>query len=192
MLVCWLVIIRNFPQYNHISLIIYRYTFYSGGKSAMIYFYVPVSVLVAINIISFLSLMFNQNLMNCWKEERKNIRANRNQYVLKSFDFLNFETLFSIRMAIKLLFITGVPWVFEIAAWLSVFLSEGSVLGSNYVYIFEISNLLNSLRGVIIFIIFIVLQPNVRSYLLTQIFNKEIPVKNSSNQPASTTQTSEL
>ena len=95
-------------------------------------------------------------------------------------------------MAIKLLFITGVPWVFEIAAWLSVFLSEGSVLGSNYVYIFEISNLLNSLRGVIIFIIFIVLQPNVRSYLLTQIFNKEIPVKNSSNQPASTTQTSEL
>ena len=95
-------------------------------------------------------------------------------------------------MAIKLLFITGVPWVFEIAAWLSVFLSEGSVLGSNYVYIFEISNLLNSLRGVIIFIIFIVLQPNVRSYLLTQIFNKEIPVKNSSNQPASSTQTSEL
>ena len=91
-------------------------------------------------------------------------------------------------MAIKLLFITGVPWVFEIAAWLSVFLSEGSVLGSNYVYIFEISNLLNSLRGVIIFILFIVLQPNVRSYLLTQIFNKEIPVKNSSNQLASSTQ----
>ena len=91
-------------------------------------------------------------------------------------------------MAIKLLFITGVPWVFEIAAWLPDFLSEGSALGNYYIYIFEISNLLNLLRGVIIFILFIVLQPNVRSYLLTQIFNKEIPDKNSSNQPVSSIQ----
>ena len=44
----------------------------------MIFFYIPVSVLLAINIIAFLTLLFNRNLMNCWKEERKNIRANRN------------------------------------------------------------------------------------------------------------------
>ena len=87
-----------------------------------------------------------------------------------------------MRMAIKLLFITGVPWVFEVAAWLPIFLSDGSVLGSNYIYIFEISNLLNSLRGVIIFIIFIVLQRDVRRYLLKRIFNKRISVKNFSNQ----------
>ena len=78
--------------------------------------------------------------------------------------------------------------MFEIAAWLPDFLSEGSALGNYYIYIFEISNLLNLLRGVIIFILFIVLQPNVRSYLLTQIFNKEIPDKNSSNQPVSSIQ----
>ena len=81
-------------------------------------------------------------------------------------------------MAIKLFFIIGVPWAFEIAAWIPIFLSDGSSLGNHYIYLFEISNLLNSLRGVIIFIIFIVLQRDVRRYLLKRIFNKnELPTE---------------
>lgn len=82
-------------------------------------------------------------------------------------------------MALKLFFITGIPWVFEIAAWLPVYLSnKPAVFQSNSVgqYVLEIGNLLNSLRGIIIFIIFIVLQRDVRHYLMLRIkriFNKD-------------------
>ena len=72
-------------------------------------------------------------------------------------------------MALKLFFITGIPWVFEFAAWLPFYLTENSFLRTNSVYFFEISNLLNSLRGVIIFIIFIVLNRDVRRFLWPRI-----------------------
>jgi hypothetical protein len=79
-------------------------------------------------------------------------------------------------MALKLFFITGIPWVFEIAAWLPIYLNDDSLLRTNFVYVFEITNLLNSLRGVIIFIIFIVLNRDVRRFLwprLKRIFIRE-------------------
>jgi len=82
-------------------------------------------------------------------------------------------------MALKLFFITGIPWIFEVAAWLPVYLSDSpDFLQSNSAgqYVLEIGNLLNALRGVIIFIIFIVLQRDVRHYLmlrLKRIFNKD-------------------
>jgi hypothetical protein len=83
---------------------------------------------------------------------------------------------FSFQMALKLFFITGIPWVFEIAAWLPIYLNDDSLLRTNFVYVFEITNLLNSLRGVIIFIIFIVLNRDVRRFLwprLKRIFIRE-------------------
>jgi hypothetical protein len=79
-------------------------------------------------------------------------------------------------MALKLFFITGIPWVFEIAAWLPIYLNDDSLLRTNFVYVFEITNLLNSLRGVIIFTIFIVLNRDVRRFLwprLKRIFIRE-------------------
>jgi hypothetical protein len=82
-------------------------------------------------------------------------------------------------MALKLFFITGIPWVFEIAAWLPIYLNDDSLLRTNFVYVFEITNLLNSLRGVIIFIIFIVLNRDVRRFLWPRL--KRIFVREDSN-----------
>jgi hypothetical protein len=96
------------------------------------------------------------------------------------FDEIDF-LLNSFKMALKLFFITGIPWVFELAAWLPVYLSESqAIFQSNSVgrYFFEIGNLLNALRGIVIFIIFIVLQRDVRHYLmlrLKRIFKKDCP-----------------
>jgi hypothetical protein len=81
-------------------------------------------------------------------------------------------------MALKLFFITGIPWVFEFAAWLPFYLTENSFLRNNSVYFFEISNLLNSLRGVIIFFIFVVFNRDVRRFLwprIKRIFFREDP-----------------
>lgn len=67
------------------------------------------------------------------------------------------------------------PWLFEILAWLPTYLPDKHpVLAANSKYFFEVSNLLNTLRGVIIFVIFILLQQNVRLYLwqhLTKFFD---------------------
>jgi hypothetical protein len=82
-------------------------------------------------------------------------------------------------MALKLFFITGIPWIFEFAAWLPFYLTDNSFLRTNAIYFFEISNLLNSLRGVIIFIIFIVLNRDVRRFLWPRL--KRIFVREDSN-----------
>ncbi len=91
----------------------------------------------------------------------------------------------SFRMAIKLFFITGVPWVFEVAAWLPIYLTDVPTFRTNSQYFFEVSNLLNSLRGVIIFIIFVVLQRDVRRFLMKRVFNIKDSVKEASNQRTS-------
>jgi hypothetical protein len=88
-------------------------------------------------------------------------------------------------MALKLFFITGIPWMFEVAAWLPVYLSDTPAFFQNNSigqYVLEIGNLLNSLRGVIIFIIFIVLQQNVRHFLMLRL--KRILNKDSSDNNA--------
>lgn len=81
-------------------------------------------------------------------------------------------------MALKLFFITGVPWIFEIIAWIPQFSLSGKRSEGNWYNIFEISNLLNSLRGVIVFLVFVVFQRDVRRYLVTRFwrifFKKEI------------------
>jgi len=82
-------------------------------------------------------------------------------------------------MAVKLFFITGIPWVFEFAAWLPFYVTENSFLRTNAVYFFEISNLLNSLRGVIIFIIFVISNRDVRRYLWPRV--KRIFIREDSN-----------
>ncbi len=82
-------------------------------------------------------------------------------------------------MALKLFFITGIPWVFEFAAWLPFYLTDNSFLRTNAIYFFEISNLLNSLRGVIIFIIFVVLNRDVRRFLWPRV--KRIFIREDSN-----------
>jgi len=70
----------------------------------------------------------------------------------------------SFQMALKLFFITGIPWIFELSNWLLPTLIP-DLLPHQMKYLFEISNLFNSLRGVIIFIVFILLQRNVRQHL---------------------------
>lgn len=74
---------------------------------------------------------------------------------------------YSIKMAVKLFFITGVPWIFEIVAWLPNYLpSISAQWRDNTKYLFEVSNLLNALRGVVVFIIFVLLRPDARRQLL--------------------------
>lgn len=90
--------------------------------------------------------------------------------ILPCLHLLNFLcSNFSIKMALKLFFITGIPWVFEFAAWLPFYLSKDSYWRVNAVYFFEISNLLNSLRGIVIFVIFIVFNRDVRRFLWPRI-----------------------
>lgn len=72
----------------------------------------------------------------------------------------------SLIMAIKLCFITGVPMLFEIIAWVpTYFPDQQPFLRDNLVYFLQVTNVLTASRGVIIFVIFIVLQANVRTYL---------------------------
>lgn len=73
-------------------------------------------------------------------------------------------------MAVKLFFIAGIPWVFEIMAWLPNYLPNVSPVWRRHtIYLFEVSNLLNSLRGVIVFIIFVLLQRDARRHLWNRI-----------------------
>lgn len=96
--------------------------------------------------------------------------------------FFQLVFAFSFKMALKLFFITGIPWVIEVAGWLPVYLYGASVVfkdNSQLQYFFYFGNLLNSLRGVVIFIIFILLQRDVRHYLTLRM--KRIFHKGSSN-----------
>jgi len=63
-------------------------------------------------------------------------------------------------MALKLFFITGIPWVFEVVNWI---LTVTGHYPSNL--LFDTANLCNSLRGIIIFFVFVLLQRNVRLHL---------------------------
>ena len=69
--------------------------------------------------------------------------------------------------AIKLFFIAGTPWIFEIFAWLPSYFKTGisPQWRQNTVYLFAVSNTLNALRGVVVFIMFVLLQRDVRRYL---------------------------
>ncbi len=82
--------------------------------------------------------------------------------------------------------------MFEIAAWLSTHLTGATFLQNNSQYFFEISNLLNSLRGVVIFFIFVVLQRDVRRFLLHKIFKKKDSAKDNRDQTATNIQTETL
>ncbi|KAI9556235.1 hypothetical protein GHT06_018809 [Daphnia sinensis] len=161
---------------------------FADGTSALIFFYIPVGSLLLFDIACFLTLLFNPNLMHCWKgKQGLTMRTNRNT----SKDSKQEQ---DIKMALKLFFITGIPWVFEFAAWLPFYLSKDSFLRVNAVYFFEISNLLNSLRGVVIFVIFIVFNRDVRRFLwprIRRIFfqaDSTIPGRTRSNmeEPSST------
>lgn len=68
-------------------------------------------------------------------------------------------------MAVKLFFIAGIPWMFEIFAWLTNFLLGDSASHQYVNYFFNISTTLNSLRGIVIFVLFVVLQRDTRHYL---------------------------
>ena len=85
----------------------------------------------------------------------------------------------SFKMAVKLFFIAGIPWVFEIIAWLPSYLPDVSPHWRRHtVYLFEVSNLLNSLRGVIVFVIFVLMQRDARRHIwlrLRKLFSRPQP-----------------
>ena len=71
-------------------------------------------------------------------------------------------------MATKLFFITGIPWIFEFFAYVYE-LKYG--LFAKVWYFWEFSQLLNTLRGVFIFVNFIILNRDVRKFLWLRIIN---------------------
>ncbi len=81
--------------------------------------------------------------------------------------FLKTSFSISLKKAVKLFFIAGIPWVFEIVS--CYFIALPSFVSTNSAYLFEASNLLNSLRGVLVFITFVLLQRDVRRYLWLQL-----------------------
>jgi hypothetical protein len=77
-------------------------------------------------------------------------------------------------MATKLFFITGVPWIFQFIAYLYE-VKYG--LYTKLRYFLEFSNLLNTSRGVIIFVTFIILNRDVRKFLwlrMKNVFSREL------------------
>jgi hypothetical protein len=71
-------------------------------------------------------------------------------------------------MATKLFFITGVPWIFEFFTYMYE-LKYG--LYTKLWYFWEFSQLLNTLRGVFIFVTFIILNRDVRKFLWLRMKN---------------------
>lgn len=94
-----------------------------------------------------------------------------------------------IRTAIKFLIITGIPWVFEIAAWMPSYFGNVPKQRELLWYLSEVGNVLNALRGVFIFLLFVLLQPNVRGqlfYFLLRIFdNTDRPPKKEGHRTVS-------
>jgi len=128
----------------------------------LVFFYGPVSFLIALNVIFFVRLLLNPNLMNCYKKKNSGPQLRTNRTKEKASSMQKHKNDF--QMALKLFFITGIPWIFELSNWLLPTLIP-DLLPHQMKYLFEISNLFNSLRGVIIFIVFILLQRNVRQHL---------------------------
>lgn len=85
-------------------------------------------------------------------------------------------------MALKLFFISGTPWLFEIFALVFIsILEEDSVLEQSLSYFFKVITTLNSLRGIAIFIFFVLLQQDPSRYLW-QILTRLIPsIRSKSN-----------
>jgi hypothetical protein len=53
-------------------------TFAGNSISQIIFYHVPIGILLLLDVYFFLSLMFNSNLMYCWqKQEVLTIRSNR-------------------------------------------------------------------------------------------------------------------
>jgi hypothetical protein len=71
-----------------------------------------------------------------------------------------------MKMAVKLFFITGIPWIFELISYLT-FRLDGSNEG--LYYFLECCQQLNTSRGVFIFINFILLNRDVRKFLWSHV-----------------------
>ncbi len=78
-------------------------------------------------------------------------------------------------MAVKLFFITGIPWIFKLIGYLAVRLGG---LNLGLYYFFEFCVIINTSRGVLIFVNFILLNRDVRKFLWSHvklIFQREPP-----------------
>ncbi|XP_046656019.1 uncharacterized protein LOC124349451 isoform X2 [Daphnia pulicaria] len=137
-----------------------RCWFPDESSSALItFFYVPVGVLLLLDVNFFLCLMFNDNLMHCWQRQAMAIRSNRkNSTASKEHE--------DLKMAVKLFFITGIPWIFELIGYL-VSRLDGSNVG--LYYFFEFCVIINTSRGVFIFVNFILLNRDVRKFLWSRV-----------------------
>jgi hypothetical protein len=88
-------------------------------------------------------------------------------------------------LAFELFFITGIPWIFEILAWLPAL--RGLPGRREF---FTVVNFLNALRGLFVFIIFIILRPTVMRFLVSQLKDAQMRTKKLVNRAYSTSATS--
>nr|CAH0105207.1 unnamed protein product [Daphnia galeata] len=140
----------------------FRYWFPRHSLAEIIFFNGPVGALLSMDIYFFLSLMFNSNLMHCWQKPQETaIRSNRRPSTASK----EYEDL---KMATKLFFITGVPWIFEFFTYVYE-LKYG--LFAKVWYFWEFSQMLNTLRGVFIFVTFIIFNRDVRRFLWLRVKN---------------------
>lgn len=85
-------------------------------------------------------------------------------------------------MALKLFFISGTPWLFEIFTLVFIsILEEDSVLEQSLSYCFKVITTLNSLRGIAIFIFFVLLQQDPSRYLWYNLTRHIPSLRNKSN-----------
>ncbi|XP_033229424.1 probable G-protein coupled receptor Mth-like 1 isoform X2 [Belonocnema kinseyi] len=111
---------------------------FKGDFETMAYFYGPISILLTINVV-YLSL-------TCWRLWHEYQESSGNKIKLMRKKCL---------LYVKLILVMGVTWIFEIIAFFTEPHHEAWVL----------TDVLNSLQGVIIFIIFVVTRKRVRKLL---------------------------
>ncbi|XP_011175314.1 G-protein coupled receptor Mth2 [Solenopsis invicta] len=111
--------------------------FWFGGNWAKtIYFHIPMSATIIINIGFFIAIALSIRYQNV--RAAKQLRQSESK--------CHNENKQRFKMYLKLFIVMGISWIIEILAWL---------INSVPSYIWYLANMLNSLQGLIIFFIFV-------------------------------------
>ncbi|CAH1163998.1 unnamed protein product [Phaedon cochleariae] len=118
---------------------------FKSSRETFIYFYMPVIILISLNVVFFI-----WTSVVLWKQS-KNCKKNK---IMK----------YRVRMYVKLFFVMGVTWIFEVIQ---------TVTDGHFRWLWYFLDAVNALEGLIIFLILVVFRKRVvRSLANKTIFNR--------------------
>nr|CAI5821143.1 unnamed protein product [Callosobruchus analis] len=150
-LVCWVILAiihhSDFESIKHLHPgIAETRCWFKTMREAMIYFYAPISVLIVANIVYFVWTLV------VLSKQYTDSRTNR---VFK----------YRLKLYIKLFFIMGITWLFEV-------ISSATENHSSLKWLWDVTDIINSLEGLTIFLILVVFRRKVMRYLANKSFCK--------------------